>query len=216
MKGASGEGGLTLEELKEKMAFFAKERDWDQLRSPRNLLLALWKGEVRRGLPDWDEQEKLHLGEELSDVLLYLVRLSDICGIDLDKAALRKIELNAIKYPISLCKGSSQKHNQIKTSPGTVPDDAATTIARAAAGFKDGRIVGQKRVMQRRRDFYLFWWWLTVADLMVEADVKWFLWFEFLCWRCGARCDGGFDVDGGGNVTGCGWCFSGGMGHGCC
>ncbi|OMO55672.1 NTP pyrophosphohydrolase MazG, putative catalytic core [Corchorus capsularis] len=95
------------------MANFAKERDWDQFHSPRNLLLALvgevgelseifqWKGEVPKGLPDWKEEEKVHLGEELSDVLLYLVRLSDICGIDLGKAALRKVELNAIKYPAS-------------------------------------------------------------------------------------------------------------------
>ncbi|KAK4341498.1 hypothetical protein RND71_039999 [Anisodus tanguticus] len=98
------------------MADFVEERDWDQFHTPRNLLLALvgevgelseifqWKGEVPRGLPDWEEKEKQHLGEELSDVLLYLVRLSDICGIDLGKAALRKLELNAIKYPASLCK----------------------------------------------------------------------------------------------------------------
>ena len=59
-----------------------------------------WKGEVPKGLPEWEEDEKKHLGEELSDVLLYLVRLSDICGIDLSKAALRKLELNAIKYPL--------------------------------------------------------------------------------------------------------------------
>lgn len=48
-----------------------------------------WKGEVPSSLPDWEEQEKLHLGEELSDVLFYLVRLSNICGIDLGKSALR-------------------------------------------------------------------------------------------------------------------------------
>ncbi|CAN1269220.1 dCTP pyrophosphatase 1, partial [Linum perenne] len=60
-----------------------------------------WKGEVPKGLPDWEEEEKVHLGEELSDVLLYLVRLSDICGVDLGKAALRKLQLNAIKYPVS-------------------------------------------------------------------------------------------------------------------
>lgn len=65
-----------------------------------------WKGEVPRGLPDWKDEEKQHLGEELSDVLLYLVRLSDICGVDLGEAALRKIELNALKYPV---KGSSKK-----------------------------------------------------------------------------------------------------------
>lgn len=72
-----------------------------------------WKGEVARGLPDWEDEEKQHLGEELSDVLLYLVRLSDICGVDLGKAALRKLEINANKYPVKLCKGSSKKHNQI-------------------------------------------------------------------------------------------------------
>lgn len=70
-----------------------------------------WKGEVPRGLPGWEEREKEHLGEELSDVLLYLIRLSDICGIDLGKAALRKMKLNAIKYPAKLCKGSSKKYN---------------------------------------------------------------------------------------------------------
>ncbi|XP_074320690.1 uncharacterized protein LOC141657380 [Silene latifolia] len=112
---------VTLEALKTKMADFARERDWDQFHSPRNLLLALvgevgelseifqWKGEVPRGLPGWGDEEKQHLGEELSDVLLYLVRLSDICGVDLGKAALRKLELNALKYPVNLAKGSSKK-----------------------------------------------------------------------------------------------------------
>lgn len=78
-----------------------------------------WKGEVPRGLPDWEEGEKLHLGEELSDVLLYLVRLSDICGIDLGKAVLRKLELNALKYPVNLCKGSSKKHDHSHNSTAT-------------------------------------------------------------------------------------------------
>ncbi|BAS78676.1 Os02g0479300, partial [Oryza sativa Japonica Group] len=69
-----------------------------------------WKGEVPKGLPGWDEAEKVHLGEELADVLLYLVRLSDMCGVDLGSAALRKLEINARKYPASQCKGSSKKH----------------------------------------------------------------------------------------------------------
>nr|XP_027120220.1 dCTP pyrophosphatase 1-like [Coffea arabica] len=123
--------GVTLDELKEKMADFAKERDWDQFHSPRNLLLALvgevgelseifqWKGEVPKGLPDWEGEEKQHLGEELSDVLLYLIRLSDICGVDLGKAVLRKLELNALKYPVNLCKGSSKKYKQIHNNATT-------------------------------------------------------------------------------------------------
>ncbi|MBA0605630.1 hypothetical protein Godav_018183 [Gossypium davidsonii] len=101
---------VSLDFLKHKMAKFAKERDWDHFHTPRNLLLGpvgevseifQWKGEVPKGLPDWKEEERIHLGEELSDVLLYLVRLADMCGIDLGKAALRKLQLNAIKYKAS-------------------------------------------------------------------------------------------------------------------
>ncbi|XP_010488640.1 PREDICTED: dCTP pyrophosphatase 1-like [Camelina sativa] len=109
--GEENKNEVSLQTLSKKMDDFAKARDWEKYHSPRNLLLAMvgevgelseifqWKGEVARGCPDWKEEEKVHLGEELSDVLLYLVRLSDACGVDLGKAALRKIELNAVKYP---------------------------------------------------------------------------------------------------------------------
>ncbi|ESQ37069.1 hypothetical protein EUTSA_v10002718mg [Eutrema salsugineum] len=127
MKRAEGGGEqkevVSLETLSKKMDDFAKARDWEKFHSPRNLLLAMvgevgelseifqWKGEVARGLPDWKEEEKVHLGEELSDVLLYLVRLSDACGVDLGKAALRKLELNAIKYPVKQTDHSSSNIN---------------------------------------------------------------------------------------------------------
>lgn len=112
VKESSGRSNVTLKDLQKKMAEFALERDWDQFHSPRNLLLALvgevgelseifqWKGEVPKGLPDWDAADKEHLGEELSDVLLYLVRLADICGVDFGDAVLRKLEKNGLKYPV--------------------------------------------------------------------------------------------------------------------
>lgn len=116
------ENTLTLEMLRKKQAEFSKERDWDQFHTPRNLLLALvgevgelseifqWRGEVKPGLPDWKEKDKIHLGEELSDVLVYLVRLSDRCGIDLATAVIDKMKRNAAKYPADLAKGSSNKY----------------------------------------------------------------------------------------------------------
>ncbi|GMI69860.1 hypothetical protein like AT3G25400 [Hibiscus trionum] len=102
---------ISLKDLSKKLEEFASARDWDKHHSPRNLLLAMvrevgevseifqWRGEVEKGLPNWEESDKEHLGEELSDVLLYLIRLSDICGIDLADAASRKIVKNSIKYP---------------------------------------------------------------------------------------------------------------------
>ncbi|PWA80079.1 NTP pyrophosphohydrolase MazG [Artemisia annua] len=103
---------VSLEELRNKLAEFAQVRNWGQYHSPRNLLLALvgevgelseifqWKGEVEKGLPNWSSEEKEHLEEELSDVLLYLVQLADVCGLDLGQAALSKIVKNAEKYPL--------------------------------------------------------------------------------------------------------------------
>ncbi|KAF9669488.1 hypothetical protein SADUNF_Sadunf14G0112700 [Salix dunnii] len=139
--------GVTLEDLTKRLAEFARERDWDQFHSPRNLLLAMvgevgelseifqWKGEVPRGLPNWKEEEKQHLGEELSDVLLYLVRLSDICGVDLGKAAMRKLKMNAIKYPVNAgSRGSSEKCTQINTG---VDNDAGDDCVTGRSIYSD-------------------------------------------------------------------------------
>ncbi|XP_065308578.1 dCTP pyrophosphatase 1-like [Dermacentor albipictus] len=113
---------LSLETIRQMQADFAKERNWDQYHSPRNILLAMvaevgevsecfqWKGEVKEGLPDWTSEEKTHLGEELSDVLVYLIRLADRCQVDLPTAVLRKVELNRQKYPASKVYGKSDKY----------------------------------------------------------------------------------------------------------
>ncbi|XP_057531352.1 uncharacterized protein LOC130809631 [Amaranthus tricolor] len=105
---------ISLKDISKKLEEFALERDWEKYHSPRNLLLAMvgevgelseifqWRGEVARGLPNWEESDKEHLGEELSDVLLYLIRLADICGIDLADAALKKMVKNAVKYPAKM------------------------------------------------------------------------------------------------------------------
>lgn len=53
-----------------------------------------WRGDegCAPGLPLWSEEDKVHLGEEMADVLLYLVRLADRCRVDLPAAAKRKLE----------------------------------------------------------------------------------------------------------------------------
>eukprot|EP00929_Paragymnodinium_shiwhaense_P053801 TRINITY_DN26969_c0_g1_i1.p1 TRINITY_DN26969_c0_g1~~TRINITY_DN26969_c0_g1_i1.p1 ORF type:complete len:255 (+),score=41.84 TRINITY_DN26969_c0_g1_i1:71-766(+) len=117
---------VTLEQLRQELTEFAKERDWDQFHSPRNLALALvgevgelceifqWKGEVPEGLPGWNEKQRTHVGQECADILLYLLRLSHKCHLDLPKCALDKLALNAAKYPASLVRGRSEKYTEYK------------------------------------------------------------------------------------------------------
>ncbi|MBN9463518.1 MAG: nucleotide pyrophosphohydrolase [Burkholderiales bacterium] len=112
-----------LTELAQALRRFADERDWDRFHAPKNLAMALsveaaellehfqWLGEEesKRLSP-----EKLaQVGEEMADVLLYLVRLADKLGIDLAQAARRKMRVNAQKYPAHLAHGSRRKYTEL-------------------------------------------------------------------------------------------------------
>ena len=108
----------TIEQLTKSLREFAKERDWEQFHSPKNIAMAL-TGEVGELVEhfQWLSEEQSYnpknldgVGEEVADVFLYLLRLCDRLKIDLSEVAKRKIELNKQKYPASLVKGSSQKY----------------------------------------------------------------------------------------------------------
>jgi len=51
--------------------------------------------------------------QELADVFLYLLQLSDKLGIDVIDAAYRKLELNNKKYPVEACFGSVKKYTEL-------------------------------------------------------------------------------------------------------
>ncbi|GAX83168.1 hypothetical protein CEUSTIGMA_g10594.t1 [Chlamydomonas eustigma] len=136
---------LTLEEIRQAQSQFVKARDWEQFHTPRNLVMALvgevgelaeifqWKGEVKPGLPEFKAEERVHLGEEISDVLLYLIRLADVCGVNVSQAVTDKIQKNARKYPADKCRGSCAKYTTLGNSlpsssarPREVPGIVAT------------------------------------------------------------------------------------------
>ena len=50
--------------------------------------------------------------EELGDIMIYLIRLCDKLGIDLEQAVIDKMKINEEKYPIELSKGNSTKYNK--------------------------------------------------------------------------------------------------------
>ncbi len=109
----------SLTQLQQQLREFARERDWEQFHSPKNLCMALTveAGELQE-IFQWltDEQsrnpgeEQLRMaGEEMADVLLYLCRLADVLDIDLLTAANTKLAKNAQKYPANEVRGSAQK-----------------------------------------------------------------------------------------------------------
>jgi len=115
---------MDLAQSQSKFELFTSERDWDQFHSVRNLALAL-VGEVGElaELFQWIDDSKVsafldeggrdRLGEEIADVLFYLVRLADKAGVDLDHAVSEKLASNAVKYPVDKSRGVNTKYTDL-------------------------------------------------------------------------------------------------------
>ena len=58
----------------------------------------------------WSDAEREHVGQEMSDILIYLVRLAEVCKVDLPSAVAKKFALNAEKYPVDKAYGSMKKY----------------------------------------------------------------------------------------------------------
>jgi len=107
----------------ERILEFRGERDWEQFHDPKNLAEAisieagelleqfLWlSSEESKCLP----VEKLEKAkEEIADVLIFLVYMSDTMGINLVEEVERKIEANRKKYPVNRSKGSKKKYTDL-------------------------------------------------------------------------------------------------------
>jgi dCTP diphosphatase len=100
-----------LEVLRDRMRRFAAERDWGSFHDPKSVLLAL-VGEVGElaELFQWlpanqarrlaeSEPLRTRAGEEMADVLLYLLLLADVLGIDLGAAAQEKMTDSERRFP---------------------------------------------------------------------------------------------------------------------
>lgn len=100
-----------LDALAQRLAEFAKRRDWERFHNPRNLAAALaveaaellevfqWltDEEAARVMDDPDRAAALR--DECADVLVYLVRLADTVDVDLIGAANDKIDRNESRFP---------------------------------------------------------------------------------------------------------------------
>jgi len=109
--------------LRDALREFSAERDWGKFHSPKNLAIALsveaaellehfqWISDADSA--DMTPATRTKVGEELADVLIYLVQLADKLDVDLTKAANEKLQQNAEKYPVDKARGSSKKYSEL-------------------------------------------------------------------------------------------------------
>ena len=111
----------SLDQIKTRLRDFATARDWDQFHSPKNLAMALiveaaelvehfqWLTEEQSQTLPPDKLAEVE--QEIADIQIYLIRLADKLGVDMEKAVNAKIKLNEEKYPADKVRGSAVKYN---------------------------------------------------------------------------------------------------------
>jgi NTP pyrophosphatase (non-canonical NTP hydrolase) len=115
---------MDLPGIRKKIRTFAEKRDWEQFHSPKNLTMGLaaeaaelleifqWLTEEQSKDIVKNEEEMARVREEVADVFIYLVRLSDKLGIDIEKEVRKKMKVNEKKYPVNLSRGNATKYSR--------------------------------------------------------------------------------------------------------
>lgn len=113
-----------LDELITRINKFVSERDWKQFHNAKNLVtsISIEAAElceiIQWSNPTWDKLAKdddivMRFSEELSDVMIYCLRMSSILGLDPITIMHDKITKNEQKYPVELSKGNSTKYSHL-------------------------------------------------------------------------------------------------------
>ena len=105
----------TVDELRQLMAQFVAERDWDKFHSPKNLAMALsieaselmehFQWLTTEQSKEIDDSVKHEVGEELADVVCYAMSFANSLNIDVAAAVFQKMEKNRLKYPADKFRG---------------------------------------------------------------------------------------------------------------
>lgn len=110
--------------LTRRLTQFRDDRDWRKFHNLKDLIqsVGIEAGELME-LTQWKSTEEVEdaasdpdfrarLGEELSDVFLYVLLVAERAGLDLAEEAHRKIDVNDAKYPVEKARGNAKKYTE--------------------------------------------------------------------------------------------------------
>jgi dCTP diphosphatase len=111
----------TVAELRQTIEEFVAQREWQPFHSPKNLAMSLaieaaelmehfqWITiEEPRALAR-DDAKRALAGEELADVLAYVLAMANALQLDLAQTFREKLAKNAQKYPVELSRGRHER-----------------------------------------------------------------------------------------------------------
>jgi dCTP diphosphatase len=108
-----------LSQLADAVRAFSEDRDWAKFHDPKSLALAVASeagqlADLFRWIPESEAtaefshgERHLRAGEEIADVLIFLVRLADVLGIDLAQAVNASVASSEARFPADRVRGSA-------------------------------------------------------------------------------------------------------------
>lgn len=119
------DASTTTGELKARVLAFARERDWEQFHSPKNLSMALaaeaaelmehflWATPEASRSVAGDPAKRTQIAEELADIVIYALEFANATQLDLAAAIETKMKANARKYPVEKARGRAVKYTEL-------------------------------------------------------------------------------------------------------
>ena len=97
-----------IEDLTSRIRDFAVKRNWEQFHTPKNLAMAI-SGEAGELLAEFQwltpeqssrltPEQRSSIELEIADIMIYLIRLTDVMKIDLYEVALKKLQINESRF----------------------------------------------------------------------------------------------------------------------
>ena len=106
---------------------FRDDRNWKQFHNPKDLAISIsLEAAELLEVFQWSAEDVIcaekseKIKEELADILIYCILMSDAGGYDLDDIVREKIKKNGEKYPIDKAFGSKKKYTELGFGTETV------------------------------------------------------------------------------------------------
>jgi NTP pyrophosphatase (non-canonical NTP hydrolase) len=116
---------VRISDLQKKITSFVHDRHWEKFHTPKDLALSIaveaaellelfqWKNNKEiQGLLN-DRKYRTRIEEEMADILIYVLTLSNTLDTDLSQAVLQKIQTNKDRYPVQKAKGKATKYTEL-------------------------------------------------------------------------------------------------------
>lgn len=115
----------SLQNLREQVESFCKERDWDQFHDIKDLAIGVstesaelleifrFQKSAECELMFSHPEKRQLIEDEMADVFFFLLRIAGRYQVDLGVALENKIAKNALKYPIEKARGNNRKYDKL-------------------------------------------------------------------------------------------------------